>query len=262
MSGEKYIAGALGTEEKLFLGRARDMAKRAFERGFFVYGNFMSAGELSLLEVDEQTAGCFSVYGGYDEAERVVAAFGSEEIFGYPPSFPVRALCINCRSEKYAEPLTHRDYLGALVGLGISRDALGDIIVREDHGAYVFCLDKMAEYICSALVKVRRTDVEVRNADEAMASKIKREYENRVVVAASDRLDALAAAVFGLSRAAAHSLAEKGLIFVNGIAVPDPSFRPSNDSVISVRGSGKFVYRQVCGNTGSGRVRVNVDIYK
>lgn len=262
MHDSRLQAGAFGEEEKLFINRSRDMARRAAEKGFWIYGGFMSAGQLALLESDRELRGSFLSYGGYEDAERRVAAFGNEEMFGYSPDFPIELLEISCKSEKYAEALTHRDYLGSLIGLGISRDSLGDIILMGDCRAYLFCLERMSGYICDNLKKVRRTDVCVKKAKDAQSLDIKREYDSKEVVAASDRIDALAAGVFGLSRSEARSLAEKGLIFVDGIAVSDASFRPRQNSVISVRGSGKFVYRQICSSTGSGRVRVRVDIYK
>ena len=72
--------------------------------------------------------------------------FGSEETLGYEEAFPISCVVIRPSAPKFAEELTHRDFLGALMNLGIERDVLGDIIVRGAVG-YVFCEDAMADYL-------------------------------------------------------------------------------------------------------------------
>ena len=81
---------------------------------------------------------------GTEGCERQMLRFGSEETLGYEEAFPISCVVIRPSAPKFAEELTHRDFLGALMNLGIERDVLGDIIVRDAVG-YVFCEDAMAD---------------------------------------------------------------------------------------------------------------------
>ena len=72
-------------------------------------------------------------------------------------AFPILCLKISPRSAKYGKPLEHRDVLGTVMGLGITRDLIGDIIIRED-GAYLFCVSSMADFLRESLARVGRTD--------------------------------------------------------------------------------------------------------
>ena len=81
-----------------------------------------------------------TVFGGTEASERAVVRFGDPEAFGYEEDFPIDILAIVPLADKFADDLTHRDFLGALMSLGIERSLLGDIIVTGKK-AYLFCLN-------------------------------------------------------------------------------------------------------------------------
>ncbi len=97
----------------------------------------------------------YATFGGYDGAERAVAAFGNGCQYA---EFPVKIIKAEPLSQKFADKLSHRDFLGSLMGLGIKRNVLGDIVIKENTG-YIFCLDSIADYIVQNLDKVRHTGV-------------------------------------------------------------------------------------------------------
>ena len=110
-------------KEKRFIDRINELALRAFERGVYVYSDFLNPTE----EAEVNAAGCpvpVTFYGGSVFCERKMAAFGD---FGYEKNFPLSVLEITPKSEKFFKPVTHRDFLGALLGLGIERGKVGDI---------------------------------------------------------------------------------------------------------------------------------------
>ena len=90
--------------------------------------------------------------------------FGSPEELGYEEDFPIVTLKIAPKSEKFADKLTHRDFLGALMSLGIEREVLGDIVIRDNVG-YLFAKEDIAEYIKDSLTEIKHTAVRINTAD-------------------------------------------------------------------------------------------------
>ena len=214
-------------ELELTKKRLTELSRRAFERGIQTSSDFLSPGEqaeAARLRLPEPAV----FEGGYPEAERRVAVFGGGEA-------PVICLEIAPTAPKFAGELTHRDYLGSLMALGLRRGLLGDIILAEGR-AYAFCL-------------------------EAAARIIERELNQESVVAASERLDALVAVAFRLSRAESARLFEAERVFVNGLPARSSSAKPEPGDIVSVRGMGRFRFEGALGETRRGRLRVSLRIY-
>ena len=161
-------------------------------------------------------------------------------------------------SARFAEELGHRDCLGALMSLGIRREVLGDIVPQEGK-LYIFCLRSIAPYIAENLTQIRRTSVRVSIA-AAPPEPPPPPPESGVVVA-SERLDALVAAVYNLSRAEAQRLFERELVLVNSLPARGGAAPVKPGDVVSVRGHGRFEYCGAQRETRKGRLRVGVRIY-
>ena len=170
-------------------------------------------------------------------------------------------VCLEIRpsNEKFAETLTHRDYLGALMALGIRRETMGDIVINGKR-AYLFCLDSIAPYITGELSEVRRTSVRVSECDAALVSPAEEPGE-RTVTVQSTRLDALCAAVYKLSRSDAQRLFERELVLVNSLPPRSGGLPAKPGDIISVRGHGRFVFVDAAGETRKGRVKAIVRVY-
>ena len=155
--------------------------------------------------------------------------------------------------------LTHRDYLGAILGLGIERDAIGDVAVQDEHSAILFCPRTLAGFLMGELTKVGADTVRCRECviDETFTDGKK--YRPISDTVASPRLDCVVAALCNLSREAAQSAVRSGLVEVD--------FEPEErvDTVleppitISVRGHGRFILRSFDGETRKGRLRLRAD---
>ena len=172
---------------------------------------------------------------------------------------PVSVIAVAPKSVKFAEELTHRDYLGAILGLGIERGLIGDIIVRDKH-AWFFCLSSAAEMITSSLVQVRRTAVTAAVTTPDVPELQPRYIPLRLNVA-SERLDAVVAAFCGLARGKADQLFAAEKVFVNGIPVTDCSRSLKEGERFSVRGFGKAVYDGIAGESRKGRLFVRLRKY-
>ena len=251
----------MNQEEMIFKRHLADLSLRADGGGYYVYSDFLSPAEQALLAEcqKERMVGAYSLYGGYDLAERRMAVFGSESELGYPPEYPASWLMIAPVAKKFAEDLTHRDYLGALMGLGITRDLLGDILVVEGNG-YLVASESIQEYLCEELTQVRHTKVTCRKVEAPPALAVALPDEVAFVVA-GERLDAFVAGVYKLSRSESAALIEKGLVAIDGKVIEKISVTPREGAMISVRGYGRFLYVGIAGDTRKGKLRITARVY-
>lgn len=233
-----------------------DLCRKSEKTGTWQYSAFLSPAEQEDLLASGEAAGfSFRLEGGYEFAERKILLAGDEAEMG-PPDPPVRVVGIRPKAAKFAEELTHRDYLGAILGLGIERSVIGDLLVR-DLQCLVFCLDPAADILVSSLAQVRRTAVTAALA-EADVPELQPRYAPLSLNVASERLDAVTAAFAGLSRGQADRLFAAEKVFVNGRTVTDRSFRLKEGDVLSVRGFGKAVYDGIDHETRKNRFQVRL----
>ena len=238
--------------EKRFL----ELADRAEQRFYTTFSDFLNMEEESVLSALHFNID-YHLFGGYDGAERCVAAFGYD---AEEAEFPISIIKAEPASPKFADKLTHRDFLGSLMGLGIKREVLGDIVLADNIG-YIFCLNTIAEYIVAELSKVRHTIVKCSIVDALPESAVKKPEEEQMVVA-SERLDVIVSAVYNFSRSAVKELFIVRKIYVNSRLCENFSYIPKEKDIISVRGKGRFVYNGVLGKTKKNRNIVSVGVYK
>lgn len=246
-------------ERELLKKRFIELSQKS-SRGYFLFSDFLGLEEQSVFEeTKRQLQGEYLKFGGTDGAERIMVRFGSEEEIGYSADFPISCLKIEPKSQKFADKLTHRDFLGAIMNLGIERSTLGDIVIRENVG-YLFCKSDMAEYIISSLTKIKRTDVTL-SYTESLPDGELYTTERRVLQAVGERLDAVIAKLFSLSREEALSYFKKHLVFADGRQIQNNSYIPKPGEKISVRTLGRFIYRGFDSTTRKGKLNINVDLY-
>lgn len=239
-------------EEQQLEKHFRDLARTAYQRGIAVFSDFLNLNELNIFQ---SLRGEFSyleteTFGGYELAERQIAVFRPEAPVFYA-DYPVKCLKITPLNAKFAEDLNHRDYLGAVLNLGIDRSCLGDILVEED-AAYLFCLERMADFIRDNLIRIRHTSVYVEQV-EAENFHYEPKYKEVSGTVASVRLDKLLALAFNASRSSLTGLIEGGKVFVNGKLVTSNGYEPKEGDLISVRGMGRFRFRETGGQSKKGR---------
>ncbi len=251
----------MSDERELLKKRFLELGKKSYNAGIFTFTSFLGLLEQSLLdEIKGELRGIeYTAFGGADGAERVIVRFGSTEEIGYELPFPISIIKAEPKSPKFADKLTHRDFLGALLNLGIERDVLGDIVIIDNVG-YIFALEDIAEYIVDSLSRVKRTDMNLEIIDSLPEGELYR-TEPRQIQVSGERLDAVVAKVFSLSRDDAQSLFKKRLVFVSGKCIESTSYTPKENDVVSVRGHGRFIYRGFTSNTRKGKMNITVDLY-
>ena len=253
-------------QEVQFRKRLADLARTAYYREIPMFTDFLDLNELHMVHSfrPEEAGVMIRTFGGYEEAERQIAAFLPDALSFEDKNvlydmFPIDCLKISPNSRKYGEMLSHRDYLGALIHLGIDRSKLGDIVIKEKD-AYLFCLNQMSEFLIQNLDKVRHTNVTVSrviNPSELPKPDLK---EIRGTVA-SVRLDSMIALAFSSSRSSMIGLVEGGKVFVNGKMTVSNGYTLKPGDIISVRGYGKFRFDGEISMTKKGRYGVTVYRY-
>ncbi len=258
------------TDDRILLSHARDLKMKCADNSMISNTFFLDIRQRSLLSSIEKEQREFvtTVYfGGFPDSERTAAIFIPSffevddpiEFFKENKDENPLAL-IKIEKDKFSA-LSHRDYLGALMGLGIKREMLGDLIVTED-GCFVPCIKSVARYITENLTSVGRGTVKAQIIGfEELEFK-----ENSFTVinesVASLRLDNMVSAAFSLSRSASVQAIEKGLVYVNSVQSFKSDYRVAPDDKLVLRGKGKVIFSEVTGKSKKGRLHVLFKIYK
>ncbi|WP_343209088.1 RNA-binding protein [Anaerolentibacter hominis] len=251
----------IGKEDQLFLNRLRELTAFTDRKGIPFYTGFLGLHEQSLFHSAEHEIRPpvrFRLFGGYGQAERQMVCFYNEDT-GIEPDFPIHTVLVSTLDAKFGEKLTHRDYLGAILNLGLDRSGIGDILVMEKCG-YIFCTAKLSAFLEENLLRIRHTCVSCHTVEFTEADYTP-ETEIITVTVASARLDAVLAAVYHGARTLLASYISSGKVFVNGKQIDSNSFQLKTDDVVSVRGLGKFIYRGVTGQTRKGRLGIEIQKY-
>ncbi len=197
--------------------------------------------------------------GGFDSAERKRLILFPDYL--EPEEIDPEIKYLEITGNLKFQNLSHRDFLGSLMGLGIKRDKLGDIIVTSE-GCQVVADHYIADYIERNLTKVHRVGVKIREIAAHSLRLPEEEVKEVFATVASMRLDSVAAAGFGTSRTkmADEIYAEK--VKVNWVVVNDCSHAVKEGDIISIRGRGRLEIDTVKGETKKGRVALNLKRFK
>ena len=193
-------------------------------------------------------------------AERTVAYYLPEYLA--PEDWLADGVVACLRATFYEKnALTHRDMLGALMGAGLRRDAIGDIYVAEDHCDF-FVLDELAQYLLDNLTSAGRTALKLRRLPLCEVERPPERLRELRVTVSSLRLDGVLSAAFHVSRADAAQAVNAGRVAVNGAVCVKPDRQLAPQDVLALRGKGKLRILSLDGETKKGRQAVTVGIYE
>lgn len=238
--------------------RFEELADRARLNCIYTYSTFHSR-ETAALAYETAPEREITIGGGPENGERFIVRFGDPEELSYEEAFPVLLILIEPRQMKFSETLTHRDFLGAVMNLGIERDMIGDILVR-DNSAYIFVMEKISEIICSEIERVKHTAVKCSIIEELPEGLMPKFSEDHITVT-SPRLDAVLSKIYHLSRTEAKSLFDMEKVTVNGRICRNPETMLKENSTVSVKGYGKIEYRGEEYQTKKGKTGLTVRRY-
>ena len=239
--------------------RLTDLSRRAEQKNIVTFSHFLNLNELNILHQSvRELHSSFETFGGYEQAERQMAAFIPDAL-SYVWEYPIRTVRLAPSHRKFAEDLTHRDVLGALMHLGVKRETLGDILLPED-GIYVFCADAVADYLTDNCTKIRHTTVTAALIDAQEFHYEPKRMEKEGIVA-SLRLDTVLADVCKLSRSAAQKRISEGSAFLNSKKILQNDYLCQEGDLLSVRHYGKFQIQSVGQVTKKGRIKYRYDVF-
>ena len=244
-------------KDEFFLKRIRELANLSYQRDTVTFSDFLNLNEQNMVSSLKRQFPqiVMETFGGYENAERQMVAFHPDAL-AFTWEYPIDCLKIEPKAIKFSESLTHRDYLGALLNLGIERSMIGDIVVQE-KAAWFFCQNKMTDFFLDNLCRVRHTNILITKVDDPdELPRPKLEAINGTC--ASVRLDALIALAFKSSRSSMVPFIEGGHVFVNGKLITSNGYEPKDGDIISVRGKGRFIFDGVSHQTKKGRCSVRI----
>lgn len=251
LSDKQKFLGALEGEEKNTFTKIYDKAFRSEKFGGAMFADFLSMDEISTLNLRCSFLPAEPIlWGGFDGAERKMVGFNAEA-----EDFPLSCVRITTKTSG----LTHRDYLGAIMGLGIERCKIGDIIVTP-LGADIIADPTVGEYIASTLLTVGKAGVSVQLLEAKDVSFKQAEFSQISATVASLRLDSVTSVLVGKSRSVACELIKAGRVYVNATQCLKADVKINDEDVITVRGFGKAIV-QIGGRSRKDRIFVTMNKY-
>jgi len=238
-----------------------DLAEKSYRNSQYTFTSFLTPAQMSdFYDSLGSLPPCgYEISGGYEGFERGMIRFGNPSELGYEEEFPIRCLKIEPVIARFADELTHRDVLGSIMNLGMEREKLGDILIK-DNRIFVLCMPSLAEVIDRELTRIRHTSVKC-TLCEKMPDDLKPTYERISIQAASERLDGVVSKVCRISRNASAILFAEGKVAINGREIKNHSYQLKEGDTISVRGYGKFRYVGITGTTKKGNQMIALDKY-
>lgn len=248
-------------EEQILRKRIQELAETAYIRDVPVHTDFLNLNEQTIFH---RISGSlppvrYELTGGHGMAERKVVCFlpSYEEVLTEPPFDCLKIVPVN---RKFADELSHRDYLGAVMNLGIEREKTGDILL-DGTDAYLFVLKAMSPYISDNLKTIRHTTVTVSLCQDLLEIPGPR-YEEITGSVSSVRLDSIVTLAGRLSRGKAVDLIEGEKVWLNGQLAASASRPVREGDILSIRGIGKFRFAGEVTQTKKGRTMVSVWQYQ
>lgn len=240
-------------EEKILLRKISDLIKKSEKTYSVIYSHFLTPAEQTLISSVEEFLGYIEFNGGYENAERRVCCIKENE-YCNDNGLPVKIYSVMAVGAEFS----HRDILGSLMGLGIKREMIGDIIV-DGNKAQFFCHNSIAEFIEFNLKKIGKYNITV--TQDNLTSVSERKTKDVTINISSMRLDSISAECFGLSRTKAAEFIKKGVVSLNWLICTDTSQEVKPGDKIAMRGKGKAEICDISGTSKKGRLFVNIKKY-
>ncbi|MEQ8754997.1 MAG: photosystem II S4 domain protein [Coleofasciculus sp. G1-WW12-02] len=229
-----------GVENRDTVARVIDQAEQAIKTWEVVLSDFLSPP--ALVEIQQQFARLTEVqllpWGGYPQAERQRLGIAREEL--PVDQSQVEVVALDIEGNFLFDPATHRDFLGAILGTGIVREKVGDIIVLGERGAQVIVVPEIAAFLETQLTQVRSVPVKTRPIELSQLKIREPKKKEMTTVEASMRLDAIASAGFGTSRSKMADMIGAGDVRVNWKEISQASYSVKSGDLIAIRGKGRL----------------------
>lgn len=246
---------AIEKEDKILLSHLFDLDEKANSREFVTSSGFLDLNRLSMAEGIEKHFKCQNVtFGGYEDAERKVMYFLPQGDM-QPDFSDIRVLC-----SKISTPLNHREVLGSLMGLGIDRSLVGDILISE-KSVQIIVKKEIAQFIVQNFLRASKTRLSFEVCDIEnieIPDKTTKEITGTIK---SLRLDSVISLAFSVSRTLCKDLIAASKVFVNDRCVTKPDLIVSEGDKLTLRGKGKAFLVEIGSLSRKERIFVKIQRY-
>lgn len=248
-------------EQELCRKRLLDLSRQAERKYMITFSHFLNLYEQNIFHsLEREFFTKTAAFGGYEEAERQMIAFIPDALM-FSGDFPIRCLFVQPAHPRYAQALTHRDILGALMHLGIDRGKLGDILCGEDE-YYLFCEEDIASFLTDSLTEIRHTKVRLCALETADMPNIRPQFAEHADLIASNRIDCIIARAYHLSRSEAAAYIGGEQVFINGRCITNCNQSCESGAIVSVRGKGRFIFETDQTLSKKGKLKVSMKFYQ
>jgi len=259
MDKNSFISGEkLAGEDKLLVSHISDMVSICEKSRMSRFSAFLSEGEAALAQryLGYEHFSRFRLWGGFEDAQRVMLGIFGEYDEPCNEEFPLSAVKFTFRE---CDSLSHRDILGCLMSLGMTRNSIGDIVCFEGR-AYAILTNAAAEQAVF-IEKIGRIGVKSTYADKNEKIVRNDKFSEISVTIASLRLDCVVSVAARLSREKSGALIRSGSVSVNHGVTESVSETLDEGDVLSVRGYGRFILYSVGDRTKKDRIHVVIKKY-
>lgn len=244
-------------EEQSFAERIVELAERVKVKHDPILTDFLDPRQVEIVKSIVNSYMELAVFfdGGYESAERVRALIVPDYIVYNPDEMGLSFL--NITGDNRFESLTHKDYMGALLNIGLKREKFGDILLAEKSAQYVVGKE-IADFVRLELKKIKNTKVVL---EEIERSKLVTPIQNYQIVnltVASQRVDIIIGHVYNQSRANVSQLVKANRLKVNWKPIDKPDYQIKTGDVISLKGFGRFKILEEEGNTKKGKLKLKI----
>ncbi len=254
------------TEDELLLSQIKDKITECEKNSMITSTDFLDLRKqgIAVSYLKKQSNIRWMLFGGYDGAERKVVVFLPyyvDDFESFVEADPDGMPFVIFRADKdNFSVLSHRDYLGALTGLGIKREKLGDIIVDE-KGCFFFAKDSVARYINQNFTSAGKGTLKITQVKEKPDFKKNISVREMCCFVATPRLDAVVSSVYFISRSKASEYIEHGIVFVNDEQILKPDFRLKVGDKLVLKGKGRAKIKDDSSKSKKGRIALIVDLF-
>lgn len=246
--------------DTFFMAHIEDLSEKSRTKNIYTFSGFLNEEEQNEIISNQKKLTDFSFFGGVNGAQRKMVRFGNENDLYYSEDFPIDYIRIDPINIKFSDELSHRDCLGAIMNLSIKRELIGDIIIKEKT-VFVFADKKISSFICENMKKIKHTDVKCRVDDFDNSAKLYT-LEEETVLTSSLRADCVISSFYKLSRNASNELFNAKKVFINSAVCESSSKILKENDTVSVRGFGKFIYKNTLSQTKKGRLKISLHVYR
>ena len=255
---EKVLSNAKSSEDRLLMSKIFDIANECEKKHRPAFSQFLNGYEITIAKyVINNLDTSFALYGGYDEAERMILAVFPDYIESDKIVYPINIIKITGRE---IHKLSHRDYLGSILALGIKREKIGDIIVFDDI-CYVLCMNDISDFIVSQIRKIGNVGVKLELCEINENIIPQKRHKDFDTIVSSLRIDSVISAMCHISRSKSADLIKNGSLAVNWQTVFNVSDNCNENDLFSVKGYGRFKIISLNGVTRSDRIKITIRQY-